>query len=259
MRKSLVVVVSAALLLLAYTLFHFLSVGIAMGKARTALDGGFPAVAANDLEKNRSDVVRRKDGCRLLMDTYYASRKADLLEWAAQACLASGQESPEAYLALAVSSELRGGDADALRILDAGTKKFEKTPGLYLKIAQILARNKNFDDAGNFYNQAVDKAPDNQNIALEAMQFFSQIGKDDAAKTLAGKLKGAKTDNPEIKLLLARALKRGGDVDGAKALIAEANTMMASNAQLKGRLEKIYEDVFKEGKGSGKPRVPASK
>jgi predicted Zn-dependent protease len=260
-KAGVVVVSSALVLFVTYFIFHFLSVGMVMGKVRTSLEAGFPAVAANDIERYRTDIVRRKDGCRLLLDTYFAARKPDGLEWASQACMASGQESPEAFLALAVSQELKGSDSDALRVLDAGIKKFEKTPGLYLKVAQIFRRNKSVDEAANFYTTAVEKGPDNQNTILEALQFFVENGKNDPARLMATRIRTAKTDNPEVKLLIARALKRGGDADGAKVVADEAQVLMASNAPLKARLEKAYSDVFEIGNAKGKSssRLPSSK
>jgi len=216
----------------------------ATAKARFALEMGRPAVASEWVDPYRFQLARTEKGCQALLDTYLAAKSPGNLAWTSEACLDSGIENPEIHMGLALSREMSGADQDAILILEAATKKFEKVPGLVLRIAQILKRNKNQEGATLYYSKAMELAPDNENIALESLGYFLESRQDESARLVATKLKNAKTDNPEVKLVIARGLLRGGDATGAKMITEEAVGLVATNTQLRQRLQSSYPDLL---------------
>ncbi len=216
----------------------------ALTKAEDQLKKGFAALAADTLDKYRHMIVKRDRGCQVLLAAYYTTRNSEKLEWTAQACLEAGKETPDVFLGLAAVREMTGRDQDALRILNSALGKFESSPDLYYQMAQIFRRNRSHDMALRALGEASKRAPQNQQMVLEILEYTSSLGKWAEARKAADTLKSAKSDNPEIKLVMARAIEQGGDPSGAKVLVDEALGMLKGKDELKAQLERLYPDVF---------------
>ena len=213
-------------------------------KAEAQLQKGFGALAAETLDSYRFRLRGQEKTCRTLISAYYQSRRLDRLEWAAQACLESGLEMPEAYLGLATVRELTGREGEALQLLSGVLGKFEKIPDIYYEIAQILRRNKRDNEAAAAYMKASERAPENNQFALETLQYLSSLQKWPEARLVADRLKNIQTDNPEVKLFVARALLKGGDRKAAEPLIASARELIEKKPESKAAFEKAYPDVL---------------
>jgi tetratricopeptide (TPR) repeat protein len=216
-------------------------------KAEDSMTKGFGALAAERIDPVRHEVIRFERGCSVMLSAYFNSRRTERLEWAAQACLEAGKDVPEVYLALAAHRELTGRDAEALRILSQVAPRFDKIPDLYYRMSQILQRNRNVDGAVAAMIQAVERSPAQSQIVLEALEYFSGLQRWNEARQMADKLKSAPTDDPEVKLVIARALRKGGDVGSAQQLIDQAKTLLAQRPEQKARLERAYADMLGGG------------
>lgn len=217
----------------------------ALKTAESQLQRGFPAVAMETLEDYRHSLVDEAESCVTMINTYFQARRVDKLEWVSQACLEAGQDIPEAYLGAAAAHELAGRTGDALTLLDRVAPKFDKIPDIYYRMAQILKRLERKEEAVMAYKKASERAADNQQLTLEALQYFASLERWNDAKLMAVKLKDAKTENPEVKLFIARALLKGGDQEAARKLAGEAKELVKDKPQLKTVLEKNYSDVMK--------------
>jgi tetratricopeptide (TPR) repeat protein len=222
-----------------------LQVSYKLGKAEEQLRKGWPALAAETIDGHRTAAIRHQTGCRIMISAYYQARRADRLEWVSQACLESGRETPEAYMGLAGARELIGRDSDALQILGQAAPKFDKIPDIYYTAAQIQRRLRRDQDALMNFGRAIERAPQNNQLALEVLEYAVSLEQWELAKGLAGKLKPVETDNPAVKLFLARILAKGGDMPSSQALVAEAKPLMEKKpAELKAALEKDFADVL---------------
>ncbi len=217
----------------------------AIKKAEKQVLSGYGALAARTMRSVENLATHTPAGCRILMNCYYAARRMEDLEWAAQACLDAGHEMPEPYVALTAVAESMNQDQKALNILEQALKRHSKSADLYYRVFLIMKRNKNFEQATLALTQATTLAPENGNLNLEALQFLVESRKWPEARQIAHRLAGVKTDNPAIKLLVARALIEGGDKASAEAVIAQAKELLAKNPQLKATLEKSYGDLLK--------------
>jgi tetratricopeptide (TPR) repeat protein len=213
-------------------------------KADAQLQKGFGALAAETLDSYRFRLRGKEKSCRLMIAAYYQARRLDRLEWAAQACLESGLEMPEAYLGLATVREMTGREGEALQLLNGILSKFEKIPDIYYEMAQILRRNKKDNEAAAAYMKASERAPENNQFALETLQYLTSLQKWPEAHAVADRLKNIKTDNPEVKLFVARVLLKGGDKAAAEPLIAAARELINKKPESKAAFEKSYPELL---------------
>lgn len=223
---------------------HFLCKQHSVKKAEGYLKKGYAALASATLEPYKRGLVNTVDGCKVLLETYFQSRQVDKLEWASQACLESGKEIQEAYLGLAATRELTGRVGEALQILSQAAPKFEKIPDFHYRMAQIFKKAEQVNDAAREYVLATQKAPDHGQLSLEALDYLLKAQKFAEAKPIAEHLKGIKTEEPEVKLIIAKALLLGGDAPSARALTDEAKNLLANKPDLRAQLEKAYAEVF---------------
>jgi hypothetical protein len=224
---------------------------LAISRAEKLLQKGYGSLAAETIDHHRKSAVSYKNGCSVMVGAYFASRHLERLEWAAEACLEAGKDSPDVYLGLAAHRELTGREAESLRILTSVAGKYDQIPDIYFRIAQILMRNKSNDAAAQYMLKATERAQGANQIVVEALQFFSSVQKWNEAKLMADRLKSAPTEDPELKLLIARALKNGGDAAGAQAVADQARGMIATKGDIKTAMERAYSDVLGPGGGPG--------
>ncbi len=215
-----------------------------MKVAQDELQKGFGALAAERLDSYRDSLIRRDDGCKELLTAYYQTRKFDRLEWASQACIEAKHEIPEDYLALAAVREETSREPEAIQILAQAAQKFDKVPDFYYRLGQIFQKEKKDQQAAVAYSRAVERAPANNQMAFDVLQYFSKTGHWNEARPLADRLKNVKTDDPEVKLVLARALMHGGDIGSAQAQADEAKKLLEKNPAAREALEQAYGDVL---------------
>jgi hypothetical protein len=228
-------------------------------EAEAQIKKGFTALAAETIDPVRNELTTSPRGCTALMGSYFGAHRADRLEWAAQACITAGVETTDTYIGLAAAKELVGRDGEALQLLQQVTQKFTKSPDPLYRIAQILRRNKKEAEAADVLLKATEIAPDNNQLAMETMEQLSTLQRWSDARHLADKIKAVETDNPEVKLLIARALLKGGDAGGAQTVVAQARTLLEKKPEMKGALERAYGDVLNGGGNAQQPPLPPGK
>lgn len=215
--------------------------------AERQLGQGLGLLAEDTIEPYRAGLASTERGCRVMLNTYFQNQNAVRLEWASQACLNRGKDIPEVQLARASARELVGRDGDALTFLALGAQKFDKMPDFYIRIGQVLQRNKRDQDAVSYFKQASDRVPADANLALATLQYSIATQSWDNAKTLASRVKTTPTNNPEVKLLLATAFMHAKDQESAKIAAEEARLLMkqpGADAALTKELEKRYVNVL---------------
>lgn len=226
----------------------------ALKKADEQLIAGRGALAAETLDPYRHVIKKDERACKIMISAYYAAHTADRLEWASQACIEAGNELPESYLGLAAAKEFTQRDQEALQILNNAVEKFPDTPDMVYRLGQVLRRNKRDDGAVSAFKEAMRRAPQNQQLALEVLDYLAFLERWQDAAQIARNLKSMQTENPEIKLLLARSLQRGGSPDESRGLVAEAQALLVKTPRFKEAIEKAYADVLNFGSGaSGAP------
>lgn len=212
--------------------------------AENHLAKGYNLLAEETLEPYRNSLSSSERGCKALINTYYQTRDGNKLEWAAQSCLSHGKELAEVQLGRAAGREFTGKDNEAIQILVQAAPKYDKMPDIPFRLAQILQRNKRDKEAVRAYLMAAERAPQDNKLALDVLQYAVSIESWGEAKVLANRLKSSPTESPEVKLIIAKALARGGDTTSAKAVVAQARDLLAKNPDLKNDLESRYAELF---------------
>ncbi len=216
----------------------------ALQKAEDEGKRGFWALAYENLEPFRFKLIKNEKDCNLILNVYANFRKAERLDWAAQACLESGVETYGMYLSLAIAQELYGRDQDALLLLDQMAKKYDKEAESYRQMAGIFLRNKDEARTGEALYKASLRT-ENPQIKLDAVTTLLRLKRDNDALTIALTLRDVPTENPEVKLIIARALIAGRDSTGGLPQINEAKgLMMKLDAERVTQIERDYADVL---------------
>lgn len=207
-------------------------------------DKGFGALAAETIDPYRRRAVKDSRGCQVALGAYFVARQADRLEWAAQSCLNAKIEIIETYLGLAAAREFKGQDREALQLLAQSAAQFEKLPDFHYRMAQILRRLNQHAEATQTYLRTLERSPENNQIAMEALTYLSLQENWSEAGKIAARLKSVPTEDPEVKLVIARALMRSGDTPSAQTVVAEAKAILGRKPASAGSLDSAYADVF---------------
>ena len=88
------------------------------GNVLGLMDGGYFAVAADEVDSYRYKLVKSEDDCKMLIAVYYYAKRAERLEWCAERCMANGFKGSNVMIGLALGRSLAGRDDDALVVLD---------------------------------------------------------------------------------------------------------------------------------------------
>jgi tetratricopeptide (TPR) repeat protein len=208
-----------------------------------ALEKGYPAVAADEADKKRELLLETPEGCALMIDSFFRGRMLQKLDWASQACLARGHSIVEGYLGWAAVRTFENRENEALSILQEAAQKFEKSAAVYLRMAEIFRKNKNEDSAVQAYAMAIQRAPDDIALALNTLEYFRLIKRTELVKQLSLRLKDFKTTQPEVKMIIARALKESGEPSQASKLVEEAKEMTKENPDAFTRLAQNYPEL----------------
>ncbi len=218
-----------------------------VSKADEESKKGFWALAYDRLEPYRKQLTSNEKDCNLLLNTFANAKKGERLEWAAQACLESKIETFGVYLSIAIAHELQGHDQDAVRILNEVSAKFDKEPTALLRMANIFIRNKDEPKAAEAMLQAANRTEDPQ-VRLDTIPPLLRQKRVAEALKLAIPLREIPTENPEVRLIVARALIAGHEPSGGVKQINEARfLMMKLSPERKAQLENDYADVLKSG------------
>ena len=232
-------------------------VHLRLSEAEAQLKKNFAALASESLEPVRYELTSTLRGCQALVSAYYGSHRPERLEWAAQACITAGIETPDIYVGLAAARELAGQDADALKILDQISKKFEKSPDPLYRIAQIYRRNKKTSEAAEVLLKAAELAPSNNQLSMETLEMLSQEQRWSDARKIADRIKSVESDNPEVKLIIARALNHGGDTAGSQALVTQARALLDKRPELRSGIERGFPDLMQAAAGAPPATEPS--
>jgi tetratricopeptide (TPR) repeat protein len=220
----------------------------AMGKAEAQIQKGLDAVAIDTFKPYRNWLAKRERGCRVLLSSYFQAKDVEGLKWSSQACIEAGIDIPETYFGLSSAAEFMGRDEDALRVLSAGLQKYKEGPvaaNFYQGIGGILARNKRDQEAALALKKAAEMDPKNNQLAVNAIDALGKQNKWQEARPLAESLRALQTDNPTVKLLLARVYSKTGDPSGATSLVASVKEMIKTKPELEVTLKKEYADLLK--------------
>jgi tetratricopeptide (TPR) repeat protein len=218
---------------------------LALRRADSAMKQGFGAIAAEEIDPFRQDVIHLDGGCQLLVASYYNSRRLERLEWSVQSCLRAGKESPDIYMGLAGHRELTGREEEAFKILESAAKKYDAIPDFYQRMGTMLLRNKNQEAAATMLLKAAERTEGTNQSLVDTLQLLISLKKWPQAKLLADRVKSSPTKGAGIKLLIARALKEGGDQTGAQVFIDQAKELLASESpENKKALETEYFDLL---------------
>lgn len=224
---------------------------------KLALDKGYPAVAADTAENRRELLANDGEGCALMIDAFFRARIVTRLDWASQMCMANGLNIVETFLGLSAVRSFEGRDQEAINVLQEGLRIYPDSAPIYVRMAEIFRKNKNENLALQAFVTAVQKAPTDLALALNAYQYFQTLKKTELMKQLAQRMKTAETTQPEVKLVIARTLKETGDMEGSKQLASQGLALAAKNPQLVAALSKSYADVV--GGAAPAPAAPEAK
>jgi tetratricopeptide (TPR) repeat protein len=215
----------------------------AQKSAEMQLSKGYAVLAAENLESVRDRLVGSARGCGTLVSAYFGARNSERLEWAAQACLDGGVETPEVYLGLAAAKELSGRDSEAIELLGQIAARYDRSPDAYYRMAKIYRRLNDGARAAEATFRAAERTDLGQ-VKMEALELLSKQDRWNDARKMAEALRAMTIENPEAKLAIARALLRGGNKEGSLAVANEARVLLEKNPDTKARLEIAYADVL---------------
>lgn len=235
--------------------------GVPRLQARSALDRaadlrarGFTALALEALRPHEEALSRTAEGCRELSDLIFQAGEAVSLQATAERCLSNGVQTPEVVIGLAASRELRNDDQTALNILNGALKQFKESPDLPFRMGVILRRNKNTEGAANAFSLAASLAPKNAQLQLNIVRILAELEAWKKAAEAAARIKDEKTEDPEVKLVLARVFLRAGDSETARQTLGSAKSLLSRvDDNRSQQLRRAYEDVFAIESGSDGP------
>lgn len=214
-------------------------------RAQQEVKKGFGMLAAETVDPYREKLVKSEEGCKAAVMAYAAGRRVDRLEWAGEACIEHGIETMEVYEGLASAADLSGRDNDAIQVLSVAAQKFPKSAEPYFNMAKVYQKNKDENHAVAALLKTVELSGENHQLQLDTLQYLASVNRWTEAKQVADRLKLIDTDNPEVRLLLARTYLKAGDKVAAQEQVARGKELMGKRpADQQSNLKKIYSDVF---------------
>lgn len=238
--KVVVALIIVAGSLLGRHVFHLAK----LDKAEGYLQRGLAALAYEQVHPYRDGLSKNERGCLALFQIYSSRNKGEQLEWAAESCIENEVKHHSVFLAYAQANELMGRDLKALNILVSSAKNFEKRPEFYFQAGVIYERLKDIDAATQAFDLALQRSEENKQLMFKVLQFLVTHQKWQKARQLAGQLRYEKTQDPEVKLILAYAFKMGGDEASWKAELKAAEEMLEKSPNRMKALKERYTGVF---------------
>lgn len=233
-----------------------------LGRAEALIGRGFHQLAAEELDESRFSLTGSARGCAALVNAYSGARQFARLEWASEACIDQKNQSAEVIVGLATAWEQTGRADAALQLLQTASENYKETPDFPHRLGVIYNSQKNVDLAVKSFLEAHRRAPKLAKLALDYLVFFTQNTRWSEASIVAESLKDAQTEDPEVKLLIARAFQQSGRTDAARAQVEIARTLLDKAPNKRDALLKNFADLFQamDGtSGSPAPRTPGGR
>lgn len=223
-----------------------LSANRSLRRAKTLLEKGYPVLASEELSPRRSHLIRKPDGCSTLIRAFFFAKKMDQLEWTAEACAESGQQTPEVLMAAATVRESQNRLEEAVTLLNRGREQFPSSSEIPYRLAGIFKEKRQFREHAALLAEASNKAVENAPLAYEALQAAASLQNWVLALPLAYRLVNAPTEDPDAKFLLARAFAKNDKTTDADKAVAEARLLLEKNPQFQADIQKKYPEFFKK-------------
>jgi tetratricopeptide (TPR) repeat protein len=224
-----------------------------LSKAEALMEKNFHMLAAEYLDPFRESLVNDERACRALANAYFGSRMLSRLEWATEACITNGVEPPDVVVGLSMAWEQSGRVEAAVQLLKGAEEKFKNSPEFSHRLGVIYQSQKNLDQAVQSFLEAHRRAPGLAKLALDYLVFFIQNNKWSEASVVAESLKDAQTEDPEVKLLIARAFQQTGRNEAARAQVEVAKTLLDKAPGKKDALLKNFADLLESSSGAQPP------
>lgn len=222
-------------------------------RAAERLQVGLPTIAFESLRPYRWTMYYSADNCRLLATSAFQARKSSELNYIAEACMEAKIQIPEIYLTLAGMREWEGRDQEAAQILSQAARTFEKVGEVHLNFASMARKLKQEGVAVQEALKAAEVAGQNSQLQLEALQFLILGSHWKEAKPVADQLRSVATEEPAVKLLLARVYAKNQDETLKQALVNEATSLLAKSQakpEQKEAIKRAFADVLGGASGS---------
>ena len=221
--------------------------GLAFWALRTAeneLKDGYPALAVETLRPYKTLLVHFDKGCKLVLQSHISNEDPHPLRWAGEACLSNHHVPASAWSSIALSQHFLGKTEAALDTVHFAVEQYPQFPILHQTTALLLTKLGKIELAVDEYSKAVELDPSDLTHAMLGLRAASSIQKWQKARKFADLLKLQPTQNATAQLLIARALKNGGDESGARDLLAQVNELLKQNPQLKIEMKSQFSDLL---------------
>ena len=221
--------------------------GLAFWALRTAeneLKDGYPALAVETLRPYKTLLIHFDKGCKLILQSFISTEDPHPLRWAGEACLSNNHVPASAWSSIALSQHFLGKTEAALDTVNFAVEQYPQFPILHQTTALLLTKLGKIELAVDEYTKAVELDPTDLTHAMLGLRAASSIQKWKKAQKFADLLKLQPTQNATTKLIIARALKNGGDESGARDLLAQANVLLNQNPQLKIEMKSQFSDLL---------------
>jgi tetratricopeptide (TPR) repeat protein len=227
-----------------------------LNQAEEHIGKNFHMLAAELLDPVRENLTRDERACKALVNAYFGARMNSRLEWASEACISRGIEAPEVIVGLSAAWEQTGRMEAAIQLLSGAAEKFKSSPEFSHRLGMIYQGQKNTDLAVQNFLEAHRRAPGLAKLALDYLVFFAQNQRWSEASVVAESLKDAQTEDPEVKLLIARAFQRTGRAEAARAQTEIARTLLDKAPNKKDALMRNFADLLGSESPAPAPGTP---
>lgn len=156
-----------------------------LAKAKEFLDKGFPVLAAEALDDNRSHYVTTVDGCATLLKTYRLIEHMNRLKWTIESCQYAKVQLVDLDLASAWLSRGQKDAKGALTALQHAIDTFPTELPAYLIAASVLDEQKDYKTAVNVLTVANQRFPKQVGILLSLVDAQLKNGDRSGAEKTA--------------------------------------------------------------------------
>jgi tetratricopeptide (TPR) repeat protein len=213
--------------------------------ATTYFRNGNAFHAADLIDHDRKLFSQSREGCKVALLTFTQVRKLDSLGWMIEACISTGFQDPELYLAQASLHENYGDPNAALDTLTAAAAKYPGVSAFYVKMAEIYSIHNRLDRAKASWIAATDQDPKDLNLAMKALHFFYDHAEWSESRALANVLRSSPAiAQPEKLFFVASALERSGDSIAALQARDRALGIIGHNEGLRKHFAQRYPELF---------------
>lgn len=207
---------------------------------------GYGHLAWTTLRPHRDRLLSETKYCPVFINSALESESWSDVAWAAEACRSGGFEGLDPELAMAIASEKQKLPDRAAVWAERAMRRSPKDLRPYIFLSRLL-REKAPEESLKWLLQATQLNPNDAQLALDAANALASRGDWAAARQFADRLVNEQTQDPAVKLLIARILLNSGDKPRARAVRQVAEEWMKRLPQDQyQRLRNEYVDVFHE-------------